>query len=322
MKFWIYYIILSMDNNIKYSIVIPIFNESEILTELYKRLVSTMNAISDSYEIILVDDGSRDGSYEIIRSLHFKDGRVKALRFTRNFGHHVAITAGLDHSRGDSIILMDGDLQDPPEDILKLDKKFKEGYEIVYAVRKTRKDTLAKKISSKAFYKMFRVLANVEIPADTGIFRIMSRKAADYLKDCREKSRFIVALLNWAGFSSAGVEIDRGERYAGKTKYGIIRSAKLAIDGLTSFSNFPIRLIIYVGSFVAFASFLLGIAVTATKIYNGMPAFGYDSIIIALFFIGGVQLSAMGIIGEYIGRIYDEVRNRPLYVVNEKLGIE
>lgn len=311
-----------MGDNIEYSVVIPIYNEEENIMELYNRLTKVMVGLTKSYEIIFVDDGSQDKSYEIMKTLHQRDDQVKALKFTRNFGHHIAITAGLEYAQGDMVVLMDGDLQDPPEEIPSLYKKFKGGYDIVYAVRKIRKDPIFKKVASKLFYRIFKTLVQIEIFPESGIFRIMSRRAVSNLISCREKSRFITALMSWTGFSHAGVEIEREVRRTGKTKYNLFKLIQLAVDGITSFSYFPLRIAIYIGFFMALFSFTMGMCMLIKKIFFGIPILGYASIIISVLFIGGVQLLIIGVIGEYIGRIYTEVQNRPAYIVEEKLGIK
>lgn len=311
-----------MTDEIVYSVVVPIFNEEEVLNELYRRLTAVMEKLDGKYEIIFVDDGSKDKSFQILKDLHQKNRKIKIIRFSRNFGHHIAITAGLDYSQGDAVILMDGDLQDPPEEIPKLHEKFKEGYDIVYALRKRRKDPLLKKINSKLFYKIFKMLTKIEIHSYSGIFRIMSRQVVDGLKDCREKSRFITALMSWTGFSHIGVETGRDARHWGKPKYNLFKSIELAMDGITSFSYAPLRIAIYIGFFVGLLSFIIGIYMLIKKLFFGMPVSGYASLIVSVFFIGSVQLFILGIVGEYIGRIYTEAQNRPMYVVKEKLGIK
>lgn len=310
-----------MEHNI--SIVIPVYNEEGNLHELYKRLKKVLeDELSVSYEIIFVNDGSRDNSWNLIQRIHSENKNVKGIKFSRNFGHHVAVTAGLDHCDGDAVVLMDGDLQDLPEDIPKLYEKLKDGYDIVYAIRSTRGDKFFKKLSSKLFLWLFRTLSNVEIPPDTGIFRIMDRRVVGNFKKCREKSRFITALMSWSGFSSIGVETDRDARYSGKTKYNFFRSLKLAMDGIISFSYFPLRLATYVGFFTALIGIIVGIYMIIRKLFYGIQVQGYTSIILTILCIGGVQLVIIGLMGEYIGRIFSEVQNRPMYVINEKLGVE
>ena len=303
------------------SVVIPIYNEEGNLAELYRRLKDVLNdELHVTYEIIFVDDGSVDNSWHIIEDLHKQNSSVKGIKFSRNFGHHIAVTAGLDCCKGDCVVLMDGDLQDPPEEILKLYEKFQEGYDIVYAIREIRKDSVFKKIASKFFNMFFKLLANVEIPADSGIFRIMNRQSVDALKNCREKSRLITALMSWTGFSHFGVRTERNARYAGRTKYGLFKSIRLAIDGITSFSYFPLRVSTYIGFVVALINFLVGLYMLIKKVFFGIPILGYASIIVSILFIGGVQLLIIGLLGEYVGRIYTEVQNRPIYILNKKIG--
>lgn len=309
-----------MANGIAYSVVIPVFNEEDIINELYRRLTTVMDKLNEKYEIIFVDDGSKDGSFEILRELHRRDETIKIIRFSRNFGHHIAITAGLDYAQGDAIILMDSDLQDPPEEIPKLYEKFKEGYDVVYAIRKVRIDPFLKKLISKLFYRIFKIMSKTEIPPKSGVFRIMSRRVADSIKICREKSRFIIGLISWSGFSHVGVETERDARYGGDTKYNLLKSAKLGTEAITSFSSFPLRIATYIGFFTALCSFMVGIYMLIKKLFLGMPVSGYASIIVSVFFLGGVQLIIMGFMGEYISRTYTEVQDRPLYIIKDRLG--
>lgn len=305
------------------SVVIPIYNEQENLPELYRRLKIVFEEnLETTYEIMFVDDGSRDNSWSIIEDLHNQNKSVKGIKFPRNFGHHIAITAGLDHANGNFVVLMDGDLQDPPEEIPKLYEKSKEGYDVVCAIRKTRKDRILKKLSSKSFHSLFKILANVEIDPNTGIFRLMSRQAVDAFNSCREKARLIPGLISWTGFSHIGVVTVRDARYAGNTKYSFYKSLILALNSITAFSYFPLRLATYVGSIAALLSFILGIFMLIKKIFFGIPILGYASLMIAITFIGSIQLLMIGIMGEYIGRIYTECQDRPLYVLAEKLGFE
>ncbi len=311
----------------EFSIVIPIYNEEENIAELYRRLTIVIENLcteegrsKDSYEIIMVDDGSTDRSWQYIKALRIKDQRVKGISFSRNFGHHIAITAGLDYANGKAVILMDGDLQDPPEEIPRLYEKFKEGYDIVYAIREKRADPIFKKISSRLFLGMLRKISNVDVNLQSGIFRIISKRCAENMKILREKSRFIIGLMSWVGFSQAGVEIERHKRYAGRSKYTLFKLFKLAWHGVTSFSYIPLQLATYCGFGVAAISFLIGIYMLYRKLFLDIPLLGYASIIVSLFFLGGVILFVLGVIGEYIGRIYTEVQNRPLYVIKEEIG--
>jgi dolichol-phosphate mannosyltransferase len=305
--------------NPKFSVVIPIYNEEENIPELYRRLTSVMEKLG-TYEIIMVDDGSNDESWELIKEFHEKDPRVKGISFSRNFGHHIAITAGLDHAQGEAVILMDGDLQDPPEEIPKLYEKFKEGYEVVYGIRKKREDSAFKKITSSMFLRMLKKISDVEINLESGIFRIMSKRCVEGMRSIREKSRFLIGLMSWVGFFQTGVEIERHKRHAGKSKYTLFKLFKLAWHGVTSFSYMPLQAATYFGFGVSAISFLMGIYMLYRKLFLGIPILGYASIIVSLFFLGGVILLVLGVIGEYIGRIYTEVQDRPLYVIKEETG--
>ena len=310
-------------NELEISVVVPVYNEEGNLSELSRRLKETLEGLQVTYEIIFVNDGSRDRSLEILQELHQANSdNIKVISFSRNFGHHIAVTAGIDHSQGNSVVLMDADLQDPPEEIPKLYEKFKEGYDVAYAVRKVRNDPIMKRISSSCFHALFKVLAKVDISPDYGIFRIMSRPAVDALKACRERSRFITALISWTGFSHIGVDTKRDARYAGETKYSMVKSILLAANGITSFSYFPLRLATYLGCLVAFISFVAGIYMLLKKLLFDIAVMGYASVIISVLFIGGVQLIITGIMGEYIGRIYTEVQDRPIYLIKEKLGFD
>lgn len=308
---------MEIEERIGYSVIIPVFNEEESLGELYKRLVVIMEKLEGNYEMIFVDDGSKDKSFEILKALHFRDKKVKIIKFTRNFGHHSAISAGLDYAKGNIIILMDGDLQDPPEEIPNLDKKLKEGFDIVYAIRETRDDSFFKKLNSKIFYTVFRLISNIEIPANTGIFLIMNRQVLDYLKKMNEKSRFLTGIISWGGFTHTGVMTKRNNRCYGKSKYNLLKEIRLAITAIVSFSNFPLHIATYTGFLIAAVSFLIGLYMLVRKVFFGMAVLGYASVVVSLFFLGGIQLIILGIIGEYIGKAYAEIRNRPLYIVKE-----
>ncbi|MFC1599184.1 glycosyltransferase family 2 protein [Candidatus Omnitrophota bacterium] len=307
------------NNKFSLSLVIPVYDEEHNIRELHGRLTKVMSGLSVPYQIIFIDDGSKDCSFEMLKDLHGKDRRVEVIKFSRNFGHHIAITAGLDYAQGDAVIIMDGDLQDPPEEIPKLYEKFKEGYDIVYAIRATREDPFHRKTLSLFFYKLFKTFARVDIPASSGIFMIITRRVAETLRNCREKSRFISALISWTGFSSAEVETKRRARHAGKTKYNLRKLIQLALHGVTSFSYFPLRLATYLGFFTATLSFIAGIYIIIQKLFFGFPILGYASIIVSIFFIGGIQLLILGMMGEYIGRVYTESQGRPLYILEEVL---
>ncbi len=310
----------------QFSIVIPIYNEEENIPELYNRLTTLMDRLCESegysrndYEIIMVDDGSNDNSWSLIKNLNTKDNRVKGISFSRNFGHHIAITAGLDHSKGKVIILMDGDLQDPPEEIPKLYEKYKEGYDIVYGIRLERKDPFLKKLSSKIFWWMLKQFSGVNMPAGQTMLRILSRNVVDILNEMREYSRFIHGMMAWTGFKQTQVLIQHAPRTKGKSKYNIPRMFKLAFHAITSFSTVPLRLATWLGISSAFLSLFFGIYFIVRKIFYNIPVPGFASIIVAIFFVGGVQLLVLGIFGEYIGRTYQEVQKRPLYIVREKI---
>lgn len=309
-----------------FSIVAPVYNEEDILPELYRRVTAVMEEAGEPYELILVNDGSRDRSLEIMRELHEQDPHVKVINFSRNFGHQVAITAGTDHARGDAVVIIDADLQDPPEVILDLIRRWQEGYEVVYAVRAEREgETWFKEITASVFYRLISGITNVDIPLDTGDFRLMDRRVVDALKGMREQHRFMRGMSSWVGFKQTGVEYVRRQRYAGETKYPFRKMLKFAIDGITGFSYLPLQLATYFGFFIAALS-LVGIVVTIILrlLVDGdtTPLSGQATTLVSVLFLGGVQLIFLGIIGEYLGRIYDEVKGRPLYIVADALGFD
>jgi dolichol-phosphate mannosyltransferase len=271
--------------------------------------------------VILVDDGCRDGSPALMRAIHARDPRFRIIELSRNFGHQLAITAGLDHARGDAVVIMDGDLQDPPEVALELAAKWREGYEVITAVRDERRgESWFKRTRSALYYRILRRLASVPIPLDAGDYRLVDRKALDAFKGLREKDRFVRGMFSWVGFRQAEVGFVRAERFAGETKYPLHRLVELALDGLLSFSNVPLRLILKLGILVSAVSFLGGLLAVACKLTGVYVITGWTSMVLAIFFLGGVQLTVMGLIGEYIGRIYEQVKNRPLYIVRNLLG--
>ena len=293
-----------------YSIIAPVFNEKECLDVLYTRVSEVMDRSGEPWELILIDDGSSDGSTEIMRGFSEKDPRVRCIFFARNFGHQIAVTAGMDHALGDAAVVIDADLQDPPEVILELIAKWKEGYEVVYAVRKQRDgESLFKKWTASAFYRLIDKIADVRIPLDTGDFRLYDRKVIDVMKAMPEKHRFLRGMSSWVGFKQIGVEYHREERYAGQTHYPLKKMLKLALTAITGFSTVPLQMSYWLGAISAALGVIICIINLITKGGNGDIA--------AIFFVGGVILLILGIIGEYMGRIYDEVRNRPLYITRE-----
>ncbi len=301
-----------------FSVVIPVCNEEENLLELHKRLSSVLEKLG-SYEIIFVDDGSRDRSWVIIKELHEKDGRVRGVSFSRNFGHHIAITAGLDYARGKTIILMDGDLQDQPEEIPKLWEKLQAGYDLVYGIRKVKKDSLMKRLNSFLFWWFLNKLSGIEIPRNQTLLRIFDKKILNVLKDMRERARFIHGMIAWTGFRTAFLEVEHAPRQRGVSKYNMIKLFRLAFNAITSFSVVPLKLATYLGLVSAGVGICYAFYFLYKKIFLGIPVLGYASIIVAILFVGGVQLLILGIIGEYLGRVYQEVQARPIYILKEHL---
>jgi len=313
-------------NNIipEFSIVIPVYNEQENIPELYKRLTEVMDKLCasrklsvDYYEIIMVDDGSTDDSWKIIKNLHRNDRRVKGINFSRNFGHHIAITAGLDYVKGKTVILMDGDLQDPPEEIPNLYERFQEGFDLVYGIRQKRNDSLFKILTSKLFWWILRKFSGVEMPKDQTMLRILSKRLVESVKQMRESARFVHGIMAWVGFNSTNVEIRHNPRNKGKSKYNLPKMFKLAFHAVTSFSVIPLKLASYLGFMSSFLSFMIGLYFLYKKLFLNIPVPGYASIIVSVFFVGGIQLLVLGIMGEYIGRTYHEVQHRPLYIIKE-----
>ncbi len=304
---------------ITYSIIAPIYNEIENLPALYSRIKEVLNSTGEPWELVLVDDGSTDGSTEKIRELAQQDKTVRPVIFARNFGHQVAITAGWDYARGDAIIIIDADLQDPPETILELAKKWKEGYEVVYAVRGEREgESWFKKFSAAMFYRLIYSITDVKIPVDTGDFRLMDRKVVNVLKQMKERHRFPRGMSAWVGFKQIGVTYKRAARVAGVTKYPFRKMLKLALNAITGFSYFPLQVATYFG-FISAGVAIFAIPVVVFMRMAGAGAFfGQATTLIAVLFLGGVQLISLGILGEYIGRLYDEAKGRPLYIVRDE----
>jgi len=306
------------------SIVVPVYNEESVLLEFYKRTALAMESISESaFEIIFVNDGSEDETPNIIKKLREKDKRVKLISFSRNFGHQIAITAGLRYSKGDAAVIIDVDLQDPPELIPKMIDKWKDGYEIVYAVREKREgETLFKRITAYMFYRLLRLITKEDLKSDSGDFRLLGRKAVNVFNQLNEKNRYVRGLIHWIGFRQCQITYQRRERFSGKTKYTFGKMLKFALDGITSFSHLPLRLASYFGLFVSSICFLYLAYAIALKLLTNAPIGGWTSLMTVILFIGGIQLITVGIIGEYIGRIFDEIKNRPLYIIDENLGFD
>ncbi|MDP9099458.1 MAG: glycosyltransferase family 2 protein [Verrucomicrobiota bacterium] len=305
------------------SFVLPVFNEEETLRETCRRLVPIMESLGGEGEIILVDDGSRDHSLEIMRGLHEQDGRVRYISLARNFGHQVAVTAGLCFAQGDAVVVLDSDLQDPPELIPAMIEKWREGFQIVYAQRTAREsERPAKKLLAYFFYRLLRLLTNVDIPADTGDFCLMDRRVVDLLNALPERGRYLRGLRAWIGFRQAAVPFEREPRFAGEVKYTFRKSFGLAVTGIVSFSAVPLRIATYLGLLVAsFALVMVVLVVYWRLYYPTAPLIGYTIITAAIFFLAAVQLLCLGILGEYLGRVYEEVKGRPIFTLKEVAGI-
>jgi dolichol-phosphate mannosyltransferase len=297
------------------------YNEELVAEATYKRLKEVMDTIEDSYEIIFINDGSRDKTLEILTSICERDSNVKLIDFSRNFGHQLAITAGMDFAEGDTISVIDGDLQDPPELIPEMIKKWKEGYDVVYGKRLKRKgETFFKKFTAKMFYRFLNKMTDVDIPVDTGDFRLIDRKVCEALKQVNERNRYIRGLVSWLGFKQTFIEFNREERFAGVTKYPFKKMIKFATDAIISFSFKPLRLASYTGILLSFFSFIYLLVVLYQKLFTNSPIAGWASTMAVSLFFNGIVLLMLGIIGEYIGRIYDEAKGRPLYLVKNTVN--
>jgi dolichol-phosphate mannosyltransferase len=302
-----------------FSVVAPVYNEEETLPHFYRRVVDVMEGLGEPFELVLVNDGSRDGSYRVMRELHARDPRVRAVDFSRNFGHQVAISAGLDHARGAAVIILDSDLQDPPEVIPALVARWRNGAEVVYAQRRCRPgETRFKLLTAAAFYRLIARITAMDIPRDTGDFRLLDRRVVDALVTMREHHRFMRGLSVWVGFRQEAVPYDRQERFAGATKYPLAKMVRFALDAITGFSYVPLQVATTLGFLLAGLS-LLGILLAAVLRLAGVAIQGQATTLVVVLLLGGIQLIFLGIIGEYLGRIYDEVRARPLYIAREVL---
>ena len=312
-----------MKNKPTYTIIAPIYNEVENIPLLYTRVSEVMAQTGEPWEFVMVDDGSSDGSTEAILELKAQDEKIKPVIFARNFGHQIAVTAGLDYSRGEAVIIIDADLQDPPEVILDLIKKWKEGFEVVYAVRAKRVgETWFKLFTASAFYRLIQRITDVNIPMDTGDFRLLDRKVVQVLNGMREKHRFLRGMSVWVGFKQTGVEYERAERFAGETKYPLKKMIRFASDAITGFSYFPLQLAMYLGFITTGISIISILVVIILRLAGSQVLSGQATTLIAVLFLGGVQLISIGLLGEYIGRLYDEAKGRPLYITRENMEVE
>jgi polyisoprenyl-phosphate glycosyltransferase len=307
-----------------YSVVAPVYNEEALVAEFCQRAIAAMEPLGEPFEIVLVNDGSRDESPEIIRRLHEQDPRIKVVNFSKNFGHQIAITAGMDYARGDAVAVIDSDLQDPPEVIPRMIEAWKDGYQVVYGVRGEREGETAFKLATASlFYRLIRKITNVDIPLDAGDFRLMDRKVVNALNQMREQKRFMRGLSVWVGFKQTGITYKRDARKAGETKYPLRKMIRFALDGITAFSFLPLQLATYFGFATAGLSLLFLIVVVILRLSgSGNSFYGQASSLVSVLFLGSVQLIFLGVIGEYLGRIYDEVKRRPLYIVAEELGFD
>ena len=305
-----------------YSLIVPLYNEQDTLPELVRRLTDVMNSLDAPTELVLINDGSKDQSLMLLRSFHEQDNRICYINLARNFGHQIAVTAGLNFVRGDMAVILDADLQDPPELIPELIKQWRSGFQVVYAQRTKRiEESWGKRFLAYWFYRILRKLADVDIPTDTGDFCLIDRSVIDILNSMPERTRYLRGLRSWVGFNQTAVPFNRDSRFAGEVKYTFRKSFKLAMNGIVSFSQVPLRLSTYVGLFAALVSLFMALLILYWRIFvPNSPLTGFTMILVAVFFLGAVQLVCIGILGEYIGRIYEEVKGRPLYTISEIVG--
>jgi len=303
--------------------VLPIYNEEQTVPELLRRLGLLVEQLDGETEVIFVDDGSSDSTYELLVAAREQDPRFKLLRLSRNFGHQIAVTAGLDVASGDAVIVMDADLQDPPEVALELAARWRDGYDVVYAVREDRQgESRFKRATASGFYRLFKRVSDVDVPLDVGDFRLVDRRALDAFRSMRETNRYVRGMFSWIGFRQVGVPFSRDERFAGETKYPLPKMLKFATDGIVSFSAYPLRFALKLGFLVSAFSFLLGIVFLVSRLAGLYSVPGLASIAVFVAFLGGMQLLLIGIMGEYVARIHDEVKGRPLYLVSDTQGLD
>lgn len=306
---------------IQYSIVVPLYNEEEVINESYKRIRAVMEETKETYEIIFINDGSRDQTEHLAKAICSQDINIKLINFSRNFGHQPAITAGMKESSGQAIIIIDADLQDPPTVMLQMIEKWKEGYDVVYGKRIKRSgETFFKKMTAKMYYRLLTRITDVKIPVDVGDFRLIDRSVCNALNDLPERNRYVRGLVSWVGYKQTFVEFEREERFSGETKYPLRKMIKLAIDGITGFSNKPLKIASTLGYVVSGLGFIYLIIILIQKLFTDTTIQGWTSIIGLLLILNGVTLIMLGVLGEYIGRIYDEIKARPVYIIKEKIG--
>jgi dolichol-phosphate mannosyltransferase len=303
------------------SVVLPVYNERETLAELVKRLVPVLDEnVDGSFEVLFVDDGSRDGSDRILDAFNEQDGRLKTIHFSRNFGHQAALQAGLDLASGQAVIMMDADLQDPPEVLRDLIGRWREGYDVVFAVRRKRKESVFKRAAYATFYRTMKSIAQIDVPLDAGDFCLIDHRVVSALRSLRERNRFLRGLRSWVGFRQTGVEYERDKRYAGQPKYTLPKLVALAVSGYVGFSSVPLRMAAWMGFLATGAGLLLAVWAIYARFADIDTPRGWASTVAIILFVGGVQLFTLGVIGEYLGRVYDEVRQRPLYIIREVTG--
>ncbi len=313
-----------MNADTRYSIIAPIYNEEGNIQVLYERIQEVMDSTGESWELITVNDGSRDRSLELLQALSAQDARVKVVNFARNFGHQIAVTAGLDHASGDAVVIIDADLQDPPEMILEMIERWKAGYEVVYAVREERKgESWFKLVTAKVFYRLIYRITDVDIPMDTGDFRLMDRKVVAALQSMREHNRFIRGMTSWIGFKQTGISYVRQARLSGETKYPLRKMIRFAMDAITGFSYFPLQIMVYVSFFLGVLAILAIPVISLLRVALGSGFLGGQvTTIVLLLLLSSFQLFFLFVMGQYVARIYDEARDRPLYIVASTSGFE
>ncbi len=308
------------DDTFLLSVIVPVYNEQEVLGEFHRRLAEVLAGIEARAEIVFVNDGSDDYSLVRLQELQAGDKRIAILDLSRNFGKEIAMTAGLDHARGDAVIIIDGDLQDPPELIPQMIEEWRHGFDVVYAQRRSRAgESALKKTTAALFYRLMQRISRVQIPVDTGDFRLLSRRAVDALAGLRERHRFMKGLFAWIGYPQKAIHYDRDPRHDGESKWSYLALWNLALEGITSFSTLPLKVATYLGMITALGAFLYGLFIILDTLFFGNPVAGYPSLLVVILFLGGIQLMALGVIGEYLGRMFDETKGRPLYLIRDYL---